>query len=258
MAMTSQLHKTWNAKPGEITRRWYVVDAEGQTLGPAGDAHRRRPARQGQADLHAARRHRRLRRRRQRREDPGHRQQARPEDVPPPLRLSRRAAEPHAARAARAPPDRGASARRSRECFRETSLARAQIGKLKIYAGPEHPHEAQSPEALELSSKSVWRPMSDLATYRGTGKRKTSVARVILRPGDGTTWFNGRNARGLLPAPDAPHAGAGAAPRRRASRARYDVRVRVHGGGPSGQAGRGPPRHRPRARRGEPGACARC
>ena len=25
--------KTWNAKPGEVTRHWYVVDAEGQTLG---------------------------------------------------------------------------------------------------------------------------------------------------------------------------------------------------------------------------------
>src|ERR671926_1986283 len=25
--------KTWNAKPGEIERRWYLVDAEGQTLG---------------------------------------------------------------------------------------------------------------------------------------------------------------------------------------------------------------------------------
>jgi ribosomal protein S9 len=27
------------------------------------------------------------------------------------------------------------------------------------------------------------------AQYQGTGKRKTSVARVILRPGDGATWF---------------------------------------------------------------------
>jgi len=27
------MQKTWNAKPGEVTRRWYVVDAEGQTLG---------------------------------------------------------------------------------------------------------------------------------------------------------------------------------------------------------------------------------
>jgi large subunit ribosomal protein L13 len=25
--------KTYSAKPGEITREWYVVDAEGQTLG---------------------------------------------------------------------------------------------------------------------------------------------------------------------------------------------------------------------------------
>ena len=25
--------KTWNAKPGEVERHWYVVDAEGQTLG---------------------------------------------------------------------------------------------------------------------------------------------------------------------------------------------------------------------------------
>ena len=32
-------------------------------------------------------------------------------------------------------------------------LARAQIGKLKIYAGPEHPHAAQGPEPLRLESK---------------------------------------------------------------------------------------------------------
>ena len=31
-----------------------------------------------------------------------------------------------------------------------------------------------------------------IAQYLGTGKRKTSVARVILRPGDGKTWLNGR------------------------------------------------------------------
>jgi large subunit ribosomal protein L13 len=24
---------TWNAKPGEVIRRWYLVDAEGKTLG---------------------------------------------------------------------------------------------------------------------------------------------------------------------------------------------------------------------------------
>ncbi|HYZ76948.1 MAG TPA: 50S ribosomal protein L13, partial [Gaiellaceae bacterium] len=25
--------RTYNAKPGEVERRWYVVDADGQTLG---------------------------------------------------------------------------------------------------------------------------------------------------------------------------------------------------------------------------------
>ena len=29
-------------------------------------------------------------------------------------------------------------------------LARQQLNKLKIYAGPEHPHEAQAPQTLEL------------------------------------------------------------------------------------------------------------
>ena len=33
----------------------------------------------------------------------------------------------------------------------KNKLGRAQLKKLKIYAGPEHPHEAQSPEPLRLS-----------------------------------------------------------------------------------------------------------
>jgi large subunit ribosomal protein L13 len=31
-------------------------------------------------------------------------------------------------------------------------LSRRQITKLKIYAGPEHPHQAQSPEKLEIDA----------------------------------------------------------------------------------------------------------
>ena len=31
-------------------------------------------------------------------------------------------------------------------------LARAQMRKLKIYAGPEHPHEAQAPKELEVTT----------------------------------------------------------------------------------------------------------
>jgi small subunit ribosomal protein S9 len=78
--------------------------------------------------------------------------------------------------------------------------------------------------------------MAEQAQYRGTGKRKTSVARVILRPGDGTTWFNGRDITTYFPR--ATHQMTVMAPLKVAGlEGQYDVRVRVHGGGPSGQAG---------------------
>ncbi len=78
--------------------------------------------------------------------------------------------------------------------------------------------------------------MSQVAQYSGTGKRKTSVARVILRPGDGTTWFNGRTIEEYFPR--AAHRVLALAPLKVAGlEGQYDVRVRVHGGGPTGQAG---------------------
>ena len=78
--------------------------------------------------------------------------------------------------------------------------------------------------------------MSEVAQYRGTGKRKTSVARVILRPGDGKSWINGRSLEEYFARPAhrkmvlAPLEVAGAS-------GTYDLRIRVHGGGISGQAG---------------------
>ena len=41
--------------------------------------------------------------------------------------------------------------------------------------------------------------MATPAQYSGTGKRKTSVARVILRPGDGATWVNGKSIEDYFP-----------------------------------------------------------
>ena len=43
--------------------------------------------------------------------------------------------------------------------------------------------------------------MTEIAQYLGTGKRKTSIARVILRPGDGQTWINGRTLDEYFPRP---------------------------------------------------------
>jgi len=78
--------------------------------------------------------------------------------------------------------------------------------------------------------------MSQIAQYLGTGKRKTSVARVILRPGDGKTWINGRTIEDYFPRP--VHRKMAVSPLEVAGAAgTYDLRVRVHGGGISGQAG---------------------
>jgi small subunit ribosomal protein S9 len=78
--------------------------------------------------------------------------------------------------------------------------------------------------------------VTEIAQYRGTGKRKTSVARVILRPGDGATWVNGRTLEDYFPR--ATHRTLATSPFRTAGlEGTYDLRVRVHGGGLSGQAG---------------------
>ena len=77
--------------------------------------------------------------------------------------------------------------------------------------------------------------MSTAVQYHGTGKRKTSIARVILRPGDGATWINGRTIEEYFPR--ATHRTALMAPLKVAgAEGTYDLRVRVEGGGPTGQA----------------------
>jgi small subunit ribosomal protein S9 len=78
--------------------------------------------------------------------------------------------------------------------------------------------------------------VSTPAQYLGTGKRKTSVARVILRPGSGATWVNGKSLEEYFPR--MVHRVLATAPLKTAGLdGQYDLRVRVHGGGPSGQAG---------------------
>ncbi len=101
--------------------------------------------------------------------------------------------------------------------------------------------EAQAEIDLEALKARVAKPAKD-ARYQATGKRKRSVARVILTPGDGTFLINadskgnGRNLeqyfdresdRSLVLEPLAVAGAAGA----------YNVRVRVHGGGNTGQTG---------------------
>ncbi len=74
------------------------------------------------------------------------------------------------------------------------------------------------------------------ARYRATGKRKTAVARVILRPGTGAYTINGKSLDAYFPRP-----ALGRNIRQPLEAVGYDDRMdvvaRMHGGGVSAQAG---------------------
>jgi large subunit ribosomal protein L13 len=143
--------KTWNAKPGEVERNWYLVDAEGKTLG--------RLATQIAETL---------------------RGKGKPQYTPhvdtgdfvvvvnaekiavtgnklDDKMYHRHSGYPGGLRSRTL---REELERRPTEVLRKAvkgmlprnRLARVQIGKLKIYAGPEHPHEAQGPKELKVNA----------------------------------------------------------------------------------------------------------
>ncbi len=78
--------------------------------------------------------------------------------------------------------------------------------------------------------------MAKLVQYLGTGRRKSSVARVILRPGKGSFTVNGRSFEDYIPS---------AALRLDVLQPleltenveKFDILVNVYGGGLTGQAG---------------------
>ena len=75
-------------------------------------------------------------------------------------------------------------------------LGRHMIRKLRVYAGPTHPHSAQSPSRSRIDpgpSDRVSCTSDDQARgvtptrakplIQATGRRKAAIARVRLRPG---------------------------------------------------------------------------
>jgi large subunit ribosomal protein L13 len=140
--------KTYSAKPGEITREWYLIDAEGKTLGrlatQIADTLRgkRKPQYTPHVDtgdfvivVNAEKIH-----------VTGNKLDQK--------RYYRHSGYPGGLRSRTL---REQLDRRPTEVLRvavkgmlpKNRLARQQITKLKIYAGPEHPHEAQNPKPLE-------------------------------------------------------------------------------------------------------------
>jgi large subunit ribosomal protein L13 len=139
--------KTWNAKPGEVDRRWYVVDAEGQTLGRLATriADTLRGKDKPQYTPHV---------------DTGdfvivvnaekiavtgnkldQKRYYRHSGYPGGLRSRtlREQLDRHPTEVLR---------KAVKGMLPRNRLSRAQITKLKIYAGPEHPHSAQAPQPL--------------------------------------------------------------------------------------------------------------
>ena len=78
--------------------------------------------------------------------------------------------------------------------------------------------------------------MESGARFLATGKRKSSIARVTLMPGDGKFTINGRELAEFFPRP--LHQTMASQPLTVTGyEGNVDIRVRVHGGGISGQAG---------------------
>jgi small subunit ribosomal protein S9 len=95
-------------------------------------------------------------------------------------------------------------------------------------AGDGAPADAEAPRTpLDLAAD---------ARYHATGKRKTSVARVILRPGTGTYTINGRPLDEFFPRTTLQRTAR--QPLETAGyETRMDVVAKIHGGGVSAQAG---------------------
>ena len=77
--------------------------------------------------------------------------------------------------------------------------------------------------------------MADLVQYYGTGRRKSSIARVFLRPGSGDFKINGRAFDNYF-VTDAQRVSAKSALVSSETSATFDVVATVRGGGVNGQA----------------------
>lgn len=142
------MHRTYMAKPGEVERKWYVVDAEGRTLGrlAARVASLLRGKHKPEFTPHvdtgdfvivtnAARV-------RLSGNKPDHKLYYRHSGYPSGLRAltARELLQRHPERLVQ---------RAVWGMLPSGRLGRRLFKKLRVYAGPDHPHRAQKPEALE-------------------------------------------------------------------------------------------------------------
>jgi small subunit ribosomal protein S9 len=120
----------------------------------------------------------------------------------------------------------------------EAAREEAEFGQYvedETYAEAETPEGSEPPPEPEPAAPTPLDLAAD-ARYRATGKRKSAVARVILKPGEGTYSVNGRHLDEYFPRvrlqrlARQPLEATG-------NNSRMDVVARIHGGGVSAQAG---------------------
>jgi small subunit ribosomal protein S9 len=122
----------------------------------------------------------------------------------------------------------------------EEQRAEGEFGEYDQYA--EGDGEGAAPEDAEAGDDAQTAPVAHTplelaadARYHATGKRKSAIARVILKPGEGTYTVNGRHLDEYFPRirlqrmASQPLEAAG-------YQTRMDVVARIHGGGVSAQA----------------------
>jgi small subunit ribosomal protein S9 len=103
----------------------------------------------------------------------------------------------------------------------------------------EQPESSEDGEQEETLSEPISTAAIDLASgarYRATGKRKTAIARVTLRPGTGTYLINGKTLDVYFPR-DTLQRNIRQPLETVGYQDRMDVVARLHGGGISAQAG---------------------
>jgi small subunit ribosomal protein S9 len=119
----------------------------------------------------------------------------------------------------------------------EQPSADAEGDEYSQYAVPDEGDE-DSEAAAEPEAAPVRSPL-DLAAdarYQATGKRKTAIARVILKPGSGVYTINGKPLEEYFPR-DRLQTQAKQPLDATGNLERMDVVARIHGGGVSAQAG---------------------
>jgi small subunit ribosomal protein S9 len=122
----------------------------------------------------------------------------------------------------------------------EQRPAEGEFGEYAEYAETESGEgepEATAEEASTGEQPAALTPL-DLAAdarYRATGKRKSAVARVTLKPGEGTYTINGRHLDEYFPRVRLQRMGRQPL-EATGNQARMDVVALIHGGGVSAQA----------------------